>query len=238
MLQLASTLTTIMRVLVLGGTGGIGTLLVQALLAANHSLVIYARNPDKLSNEITSHQLVAIVKGDLTDRDALLSALQYGGHSVNAVVSCLGPPVNITSGITYPSDTPLACAYTLLFELMHVADVKRIIALGTASNKDPHDKFDLQFATLVLGVATFAHGAYKDVVAIGKALRGQPEGELVWTLVRVPVLTNSKNVAYVAGYIGDKKTKTYLARCAFAAFVVAELESNDWANKAPILSSE
>ncbi|KLO14879.1 NAD-P-binding protein [Schizopora paradoxa] len=225
-----------MRVLVLGGTGGIGPLLIQALLAANHSLVVYARSPNKLSEDITSNPLVDVVKGDLTDRDALFSALQHGGQSVNAVVSCLGPPVNVTSGFTYPSDTPLAKAYTLLFELMHIANVKRIIALGTASNKDEHDKFDLQFATLVLGVATFAHGAYKDIVAIGKALREQPIGELVWTLVRVPLLTTSKKSDFVAGYVGDKKTKTHLARNAFAAFVVAELNGNEWANKAPLLS--
>ena len=63
-----------MRVLVLGGTGGIGPLLIEELLLAEHSLIIYARSPQKISQAVLSNPHVAVIKGELTDRDALASA--------------------------------------------------------------------------------------------------------------------------------------------------------------------
>ena len=97
-----------------------------------------------------------------------------------------------------------------------------------------YDKFNLQFWTLVSGVAVFAHNAYKDVVEIGNTIRG--DSELVWTLARVPILTSSDHRGYHAGYIGDGKTKTHLPRLAYAVFVIEELERNEWTRKAPMIS--
>lgn len=218
-----------MRVLVLGGTGGIGPQLIQQLLAASHHVVIYARSPQKIAEPILSNPEVTIVKGDLSDRTAFLEALE----GVHAVVSALGPPV--TSGPLYTSGTPLAKGYTLLLSLMKEKGIKRLIALGTASNKDSNDHFDVEFWVLVHGVATFAHNAYKEIVAIGDVVRA--DNELMWTIARVPVLTNTKNAVYHAGYIGDKKTKAWLPRNAFVAFVVDELEKNQWVQKAPLISA-
>lgn len=218
-----------MRVLVLGGTGGIGPLLIQELLTALHTVIIYARSPQKLPDSITSNPNAVIIKGELTESDNLEKALE----GVHAVVSTLGP--SVSKGPLHPSDTPLAKAYALLVSLMQKGNVKRLIALGTASIKDSNDKFDLRFSLLVSGVATLAYTAYKDVVAIGETIRSS-EG-LVWTIARVPILTSSEKKDYISGYIGDGKIKTSLSRSAYAAFVVNELEKNEWANKAPMLSS-
>lgn len=218
-----------MRVLVLGGTGGIGLFLIDELLAANNTVVIYARSPQKLPERITSNANVKIVKGELMDESALAEALD----GIHAVVSALGPAVS--KGPLHPSGTPLAKAYALLISLMQKAGISRLVALGTASNKDPNDKFNLQFWVLVNGVATFAHHAYQDVVAIGETIRSSES--LVWTIARVPILTNATSKAWVAGYVGDGMTKAWLSRAAFAAFVTHELELNAWAKKAPLLSS-
>lgn len=217
-----------MRVLVLGGTGPVGILVIEEALVASHTVVVYARSPQKLPESITSNPNVVVVKGDLTDAEALDHALE----GVHAVLSALGPAVK--AGPMHPSGTPIAKGYALLIDLMQKRGIKRLIALGTASNKDPHDKFDLQFWVLVNGVATFAHSAYKDVVAIGETIRASEE--LVWTIVRVPIITDSKKKEYVAGYVGDGKTKAWVSRQAFATFVVLELEKNLWARKAPLIS--
>ncbi|TDL21590.1 NAD-P-binding protein [Rickenella mellea] len=217
-----------MHVLVLGGTGPVGILLIQELLAASHTVVVYARSPGKLPEGITTNPNVTIVKGDLMDREALGRALE----GVHAVVSALGPAVG--KGPLHPSGTPIAKGYAVLVELMEKHNIKRLIALGTASMKDEHDKFDLQFWVLVNGVATFAHSAYKDVVAIGETIRRS--SALIYTIARVPILTNSKKKECVAGYVGDGKTKPWLTRSAFASFVVEELGRNDWIQKAPLLS--
>lgn len=97
------------------------------------------------------------------------------------------------------------------------------------------DKFDLQFAALVNGVATLARNAYKDVVAIGEAVRGRPS--LDWTIVRVPLLNNKDTKDVRGGYIGDGKTRTTLSRAGYAAFVIAQLNTELWVRAAPLICS-
>ncbi|KAA1475396.1 NAD(P)-binding protein [Dentipellis sp. KUC8613] len=214
-----------MRVLVLGGTGAIGKLLVQEALAAKHVVVVYARSPQKLPESITSHRDVVIVKGELQDEEALAKAME----GVHAVLSALGPSV------WHPRGMPVAKGYKTVLKVMHAHGVKRLIALGTPSIRDPLDRFSPMYASMVAVIATLAHSAYRDIVAVGDVIRA--DEELVWTIPRVPILTNSDNREVVAGYAGDAKMGPTVARVAFAAFVVQELERNAWARKAPIICS-
>lgn len=221
-----------MRILVLGATGPTGILFICEALAAphHHSLVLYVRSPEKLPEDISTHPAVTVVKGDLNDLHAISNALD----GVQAVISALGPSVK--SGPFHPSGTPLAHGYSHVIAAMLAHNVTRLIALGTASIKDPNDKFNYQFWILVNAVATFARNAYKDVVAIGETIRGEG-AELEWTIARVPVLTDKESKEVVAGYVGDGKTKTTLSRAAFAAFVIDELDKNEWIKKAPLVCS-
>ncbi|CAL1696635.1 unnamed protein product [Somion occarium] len=219
-----------MRILIFGGTGPAGLLLIRHALDGGHSVVVFARSPEKLPQDISANPSVTVVEGQLTDAEAISQAMA----GVHAVLSALGPPPR--QGITYPGNTPLAHAYGLIIDAMKKHDVKRVILLGTASIHDEHDKFSVQFKALVAGVAIFAHNAYKDVVAIGELFKAQAD-DVLWTIARVPILTSDEAVDYVAGYIGDGKVRTVLSRAAFAAFVLRELESNEWCRKAPLISS-
>ncbi|CDO70901.1 hypothetical protein BN946_scf184829.g9 [Trametes cinnabarina] len=219
-----------MHLFILGGTGPCGLQLIKQALAHNHSVVVYVRSPQKLPVDITSNPAVTVYEGQLIDAEKLYEAIQ----GVHAVLSALGPAVK--NGPFHPSNTPLALAYSLIIDVMKRRDVKRLILLGTASMKDEHDKFSVQFSVLVSGVAVFAHNAYKDVVAIGETVRSSAN-DLVWTIARVPILTDKPDTAFVAGYIGDGKIGTRLSRAAFAAFVIQELEMNEWCRKAPMVSS-
>lgn len=215
-------------------TGPSGVLIARECLAAEHTVVIYARSPQKLPEDISKHRLVVVIKGSFDEEDE--PALSKAMEGVRAVLSALGPTTNLTQAPFYPGNTPLATAYSRIIRIMHAHDVKRLIALGTASIKDPHDKFSAAFWALVNGVKTVAYNAYKDVVAIGETIRGH-EDDLMWTIARVPLLTNSESKEQIAGYVGDGKVTTSLSRAAFAAFVVTELEKNEWMKKAPLVSS-
>lgn len=219
-----------MRLLILGGTGPCGLQLIEQALALNHTLVLYLRSPQKLPEAITKNPAVHMVEGQLTDKEKLLEAM----NGVHAVLSALGPAVK--NGPFHPGNTPLAQAYVLLIDVMKQRNVKRLLLLGTASMKDEHDKFSIQFTVLVSGVALFAHNAYKDVVAIGQTVRDAEE-DLIWTIARVPILTEKPERDFVAGYVGDGKIGTRLSRAAFAAFMLKELETNEWCRKAPLISS-
>ncbi|PCH33258.1 NAD(P)-binding protein [Wolfiporia cocos MD-104 SS10] len=221
-----------MHLLILGGTGPSGIKLIEEALVASHTIVVYVRSPGKLPEAIASNPSVTVIEGQLTDVEKLTAALE----GVHAVLSALGPPTK--TGPVYPSNTPLAHAYAVVIDAMEQHGVKRLIALGTASIKDEHDKFSLIFAFLVSGVSIFAHNAYKDIVAVGETIRTRgAEADLDWTIARVPLLTDRESKDVVAGYVGDGRTKTTLSRAAFAAFVVEELEKNQWNRAAPLISS-
>lgn len=123
-------------------------------------------------------------------------------------------------------------------DAMHNHGTRRLIALGTTSIPDPKDKFSLQFGVLVPLASMFAKDAYKDVIAVGKTIRDKGDKlGLDWTIARVPLLTNQESKEFLAGYIGDGKTKTSLSRAAFAAFVVDEIEKRAWLKQLPVISS-
>ncbi|KAI6045187.1 NAD-P-binding protein [Pisolithus marmoratus] len=219
-----------MRVLILGATGGIGVLLVERAVADGHTVVVYARSPEKLPQELRDSSQVIIRKGQLTDAESLSDALQ----DVDAVLSALGPAVS--RGPFHPKGEPLAHAYSLLISLMKERGVTGLIALGTPSIKDPKDKFSLTMSTIVTGVSTFANAAYRDVVAIGETICREGD-TLDWTIARVPLLSSGSSESFVVGYVGDGQTTTCLTRIAFVAFVLQELVKKEWVKARPLVTS-
>ncbi|KAG5646047.1 hypothetical protein DXG03_004470 [Asterophora parasitica] len=221
-----------MRIIILGATGPTGVLLIRQALKQLESctIVLYVRSPEKVPDDLKANSSVTVVKGQLDDKEALTRALE----GVEVVLSALGP--SVTKGPFHPSNTPLAHAYSLVIEIMQQYGINRLICLGTASIEDPADKFNLAFSILVNGVATLARSAYNDVVAIGHTIRTEG-ANLDWTIVRVPILTNKESEEIIAGYVGDGKTNTILARAGFAGFVVGEIQRKEWVKKAPLICS-
>lgn len=70
-----------MRVLVLGGTGGVGTHVLNGAVAAGHEVTVLARTPAKVD-----HRSVTVLQGDALNADSVRRAV--AGQDV--VVSCLG----------------------------------------------------------------------------------------------------------------------------------------------------
>lgn len=223
-----------MRVLILGGTGPTGILVIRRFLETytDGTLVVYVRNPSKLPEDISSNPAVAVVKGELTDKETLTSAFESGGQ-VDAVLSALGPLWG------HPATKPLSAAYSLLIPIMGAHSCKRLIALSTVSVEDKQDKFSIANGLLVGAVWVIQRNAYRDILEYAKVISTEGEKHGVdWTLVRVPNLNDKPNQKVVAGYVGDGKTTIFLSRHAIAEFYVREIESKEWANKAPTISSK
>jgi putative NADH-flavin reductase len=216
-----------MRVVILGGTGPSGILLIEEALAAKHTIVIYARSPQKLPAHLSKHPDITVIKGELQDAAALATALA----GAQAVLSALGPMLG------NPAGTPIALGYGVVLEAMRRAGVRRLVALGTPSIKDEKDKFSMVYSAMIAAVAVGAHSVYRDIVAVGEVIRGSED--IDWTLVRVPVLKNDKNREVRAGYIGDGVAGSgyTLSRQGFAAFVLQELEKGEWVKRAPLITS-
>jgi putative NADH-flavin reductase len=217
-----------MRIVILGATGPTGILLIEEALATKrHTIVVYARSPNKLPAHLHKHPDLTIAQGTLEDTESLDAALT-GAH---AVLSALGPAFG------NPSGTPIARGYGVVLASMRRKGVKRLIALGTTSIKDEKDRWSVVYSWFVAAVAIGAHTAYQDIVAVGEVIRACDDIE--WTIVRVPVLKNDTNREVRVGYVGDGKagSRYTLARLGFAAFVLQELEKGEWIRCAPLITS-
>ena len=62
-----------MKLLIFGSTGGTGRELVKQALDQGHSVMAYARNPDKIGN--IQHSSLKIIYGDVLDPDAVEGAV-------------------------------------------------------------------------------------------------------------------------------------------------------------------
>ena len=83
-----------MRVLLLGGTGRLGSRCIQALLSHGHELTVYVRNGDKLRSLFTPaiiDSLEGIAIGDATDPQGIKKALRK--YNIEAIVNVCGNQV-------------------------------------------------------------------------------------------------------------------------------------------------
>lgn len=217
-----------MQFLILGATGPCGILLTRKTLEVytQATVVVYARSPQKLPEDITKHASVTVIQGQLDDAETFSMALQ----GADVVLSALGP------SMSHPPGTPIASGYKLLIKLMHEQGIKRLIVLGAPSNVDPNDRPTLGFQLMVQALKTFSPNTYAEVVAIGEVIRSEGV-DLEWTLARVPFLTNGDSEEVSVGYLGEPHVYLRVARKGFAAFVVGEVEQRKWIQASPALST-
>ncbi|KAJ5572722.1 hypothetical protein N7450_009706 [Penicillium hetheringtonii] len=213
------------KILILGATGPTGILTVQAALERNHIVTIYARTPSKLPSTIFNHPNIKVIRGDLTDTEALSSAIQ----GQDAIISLLGPAGNVVG-------TPFTDAYRLIFPLMKRWEVKRILAMGTASIPDENDGFSIIAFLGILLIRILANSAYRDIVSVGKRLRktdwiGLFSGWGSWE--------NGEPKSSKAGYVGKNGWAMKNQRADVATWLIDEVENDDseWIRKKPAIWS-
>jgi hypothetical protein len=79
-----------MRVLLLGGTGNLGRRCIPALVARNHTVTLYVRNPTKLRSLVSATLLrhVSIVIGDATNCEDIKRALL--DYDIEGIINVAG----------------------------------------------------------------------------------------------------------------------------------------------------
>lgn len=210
-----------MKIVVFGATGHVGNLFVNQALNAGHDVVAYVRNPKKIRIE---DKKLSMVVGDLENTQKIDEAIK----GADAVVSVVGPLGRQDTLIFAP-------AYESIIASMKKNGVKRLIALGTPSVPDAHDRFNFVFWALTFGVGLLIHHGYTDMKTLGQDIR---ESGLDWTIVRVPLLTNEpKKGKVTVGYFGNGVTNFRLSRSDFVDFLIQQLTNKTYIGKAPAISN-
>lgn len=106
---------SIVRILVLGATGRVGSHVVSLALHDNHHVTAVVRTPSKLN---LCHENLHIIKGDVTDKRTIEEAM----IDIDIVISALS-----TDGTT-----TLTKSIPIILDAMSKENVKRIITVGTA----------------------------------------------------------------------------------------------------------
>ncbi|KAH8900732.1 NAD(P)-binding protein [Thozetella sp. PMI_491] len=228
------------KVLVLGGTGPAGICLLRELIYRNHAAVVYARNPNKIPAELASNPLLEIVKGEISDSEALSNCISQ----CSAVISLLGP--NIKDRNIEP--TFFADYYTsTLFPAMRKHGVRRLLAMGTLSIMRPEDHFSFFHLIVVVFMRLLASSIYKNMQNLADAFSNKAQG-IDWTVFRLTEIPGESDEAswqkdredgeLFTGWIGEKGWTRSMNRSAVARWLVDALEggADAWVGKMPAVS--
>lgn len=220
-----------MHLAIFGGTGPSGQCVIEEALKRNHTLTIFARTPSKIPDSISSSPSITIIKGTLSDKEAVSRALD----GADAVLSTLGPSLSVNTALKYHG-TPLADGYKLILSEMAAKGISRLIALGTVSMESEQDGSSVVRWGLVTAVYIFLHSAWRDVVEIGHTIAAS---QVEWTIARVAKLTSGKGGGEIkAGFVGKEGTGTYLARRDLGTWYLDELENGKWIHQMPVVYSK
>lgn len=208
------------RVLVFGGTRGVGRLFVERALGEGHQVTVFARDPATLAG--WRSPTMRVVKGDAKDQDAVVRAVP--GH--DAVVVSLGPDRRERF------QRFIAPATAWMVQAMEAADVRRLLfmsALGVGESRSQSPPVMRWLVAPLLLRTTFADRA--DAEEIVRRSR------LDWTLVRPLWLTGGAPTGRWRATRNGREVRRGIPRGDVAGFLVEELVRRDHVRQAVALET-
>ena len=206
-----------MRVVLLGATGRIGSLCLEAALTGGHEVVALVRQPDR----ITPEERLELVAGDVRDAGSLSRA----AAGADAVIAAMGPRSN-----TSDEEAALEEGMRTIVATMRSLGIRRVVTLSGAGVTVPGDEkplVDRVMSRLVGQLARHVLGAkqreYEVLAASG----------LDWTALRPPLVTDGAP----AGYRLDLRLTpgARVRRADVAQALIDQLEVRTYLGKAPFV---
>jgi putative NADH-flavin reductase len=206
------------KLLILGGTRGIGQHVVTQALQAGHEVTVFARTADKIP--VQDHRL-HLVSGTVTDGSRLSQAVR--GQDV--VISALG------QGMSLKADSLIQRSVPVILSAMQVQRVRRLIftsALGVGDSIADAPLFSRMMVRFLL----------KDIYAdkiVGEALIRR--SDLDWTLVQPPQLTNGPLTRkYRVGEHLKLRGIPRISRADVAHFILTQLDDTTYVGKVALIA--
>ncbi len=213
-----------MKVAVFGGTGNIGRLVVDQLLARGDAVTMLVRDPAKVKQP-TGDRLRVVV-GSLDDATAIEQTIAGS----DAVISALGPSLNRSA-----NGTPLTEGTRTIVAAMEREGVRRYIGLATPSIPDARDKPTVRAKVLRLAARVFLPNALRDLTGMTGAVE---RSDLDWTIARITSPSDKPAKHTIrAGFLGRDKVGSAMTRADIARFLVGQLADDTFLRAAPAISN-
>jgi putative NADH-flavin reductase len=164
-----------MKLTIFGATGGTGTCLVEAALAAGHEVTAGVRDPARLA--VLPHPLLRVVVCDVLDPASVTSAVA----GADAVLSALGPRGNGPTTISQDSVRSIVQA-------MQTSGVRRLMTVSGSIAADEGESPYLRYLIKPVVRRTFLRHVCADMRQAEAEV--QASG-LDWTIMRPPGLTST-----------------------------------------------
>ncbi len=209
------------RILVIGGSRGIGLATVRLALARGHSVTMLSRNPQQSG---LTHPALTLVAASILDAQATADAI--AGHDAVVIAIGMGPTREPVTLFSEGAKNVLAG--------MDAAGVKRLVAvtgIGAGETRG-HGGFFYDIILQPLALATIY--ADKDRQ---EALIREHGNALQWTIVRPGFLNDGPaNGRYRVIDDITGVTAGPITRADTAHFILAALEQHGYIRQAPLIS--
>jgi len=209
------------RLLVIGGSAGIGWQTVLRSLEAGWETTVLCRHPERITLQ---HERLEVIGGDALNAADVQAAVS----GTDAVVQSLGVPLNLRL-LTGPI-TLFSAATRVLVNAMQTAGVERLVAVtGFGAGRSQAAIHPLQRIpfNLVFGRA-YADKSVQEELIEASSLR--------WTIARPGVLTNGRlNPDYLVLTAQDSWRNGLIARASVADFIVSCIREGTHVHEAPVL---
>jgi putative NADH-flavin reductase len=211
------------RIVVFGGSGGIGRQVVQQALNRGDEVTAFVRSPNKMA---LSDPKLTLVGGELSD-DAAVNAAVRG---TSGVISALGPSLDRRA-----VGMPLVEGTRNIVEAMSAAGVQRFVGMATPSLRDPRDRRSLLGTVVPIMGRLGLPRAYRELLAMSQLVI---DSDLDWTIARFTRPTNGPAKGRVrAGFLGRDKLGASITRADIAAFLLDQLDDTRFIRTAPAISN-
>ena len=211
------------RVLVMGGSSGIGLETVKALLDRDHDVIAFSRGARNLRLD---HARLVRISGDATNTAEVRNAV----HDADVVIQALGVPVGLKL-LTGPIDLFSSATRTLI-PIMEEMDIKRLIAVtgfGAGNSNEAINCIQRIPFNFIFG------HAYRDKSAQETLIK---ESTLNWTIVRPGVLTNqSLGRSYKVRLKRSEWRNGIISRAAVADYIAAAIDDDATIGEEPVLAN-
>jgi len=208
-----------MKLTILGATGSVGQKLVDQALAANHTVTVLVRNPEKLG---ALRSRVTVVQGDVTNADAVKDAIAGNDAVISTLGHSKGSPDDV---LTVASSNTIAA--------MRNAHVKRLVVLANTALPDSDDhptfgqRIQRRMMGMIIGQINRDHAT--------QAQHIEASG-LDWTIVRAATLADGPHTGkYHVGQL-DSNAGNRIIRADVADFLLACAINGKYAGAMPVVS--